>query len=429
MSDIISATREESIPASSLDSPSGENGRNAPAALQTRAIAIGALASALFIAYLGSTQGAAKATLGAIGLGLGVTLFHSRFGFTSAWRQLVSVGQGRALQAHMLMLAVAVVAFSVVISGGTGLFGTTPGGFVAPITVALLIGAALFGIGMQLGGSCASGTLFATGSGHLGVVITLTGFIVGSGLGVAGWSFWTSGSGYVQLADPFSFTDRFGAFGGTLALVAVIGAVAGVAELVIRRRRPPQIEQPPTACGLARILRGSWPIWVGAIVLALLNTAVLLVTGRPWGVTFAFRLWASKILDGIGVDVASWSFWNLANGPRPGLAASVFADNTSVASFGIILGALVASAAAGSFAAVRRIPGKTIAAGLIGGIMMGYGATFAAGCNIGAYFSGIASGSIHGWVWAVMALAGTWIGLKLRPVFGLNVPKPTDSSC
>jgi hypothetical protein len=329
----------------------------------------------------------------------------------------------------MLMLAVAVVAFSVVISGGTGFFGTTPGGFVAPITVALLIGAALFGIGMQLGGSCASGTLFATGSGHLGVVITLTGFIVGSGLGVAGWSFWTSGSGYVQLADPFSFTDRFGAFGGTLALVAVIGAVAGVAELVIRRRRPPQIEQPPTACGLARILRGSWPIWVGAIVLALLNTAVLLVTGRPWGVTFAFRLWASKILDGIGVDVASWSFWNLANGPRPGLAASVFADNTSVASFGIILGALVASAAAGSFAAVRRIPGKTIAAGLIGGIMMGYGATFAAGCNIGAYFSGIASGSIHGWVWAVMALAGTWIGLKLRPVFGLNVPKPTDSSC
>jgi hypothetical protein len=29
----------------------------------------------------------------------------------------------------------------------------------------------------------------------------------------------------------------------------------------------------------------------------------------------------------------------------------------------------------------------------------------------------------------VMALAGTWIGLKLRPLFGLNVPKPTDSSC
>jgi hypothetical protein len=329
----------------------------------------------------------------------------------------------------MLMLAVAVVAFSVVISGGTGFFGTTPGGFVSPITVALLVGAALFGIGMQLGGSCASGTLFATGSGHLGVVITLTGFVVGSGLGVAGWSFWTSGSGYVKVADSFSFTQRFGAFGGTLVLLAVIGAVAAIAELVIRRRRPPQIEQPPTASGPARILRGSWPIWVGAIVLALLNTAVLLVTGRPWGVTFAFRLWASKILDGIGVDVASWSFWNLANGPRPGLTSSVFADNTSVASFGIILGALVASAAAGSFASVRRIPGKTIAAGLIGGIMMGYGATFAAGCNIGAYFSGIASGSIHGWVWAVMALAGTWIGLKLRPLFGLNVPKPTDSSC
>ena len=24
---------------------------------------------------------------------------------------------------------------------------------------------------------------------------------------------------------------------------------------------------------------------------------------------------------------------------------------------------------------------------------------------------------------------GTWIGLKLRPLFGLGVPKPTDSVC
>jgi uncharacterized protein len=407
----------------------GEISRSALAAVQTRAVSIGAVASVAFVLYLAASQGAAKATLGVIGLGLGVTLFHSRFGFTSAWRQLVSVGQGRALQAHTVMLGIAVVLFSVVISGGAGFFGTTPGGFVAPITLALFIGAALFGIGMQLGGSCASGTLFATGSGHLGVLITLAGFIAGSAIGVAGWSFWTSGAGYIKFADPYSFTARFGSLGGTLIVLALLGAVAAVAEVVIRRRRPPVIEQPPTAAGPARILRGSWPIWAGAVVLALLNVSVLLVTGRPWGVTAAFRLWGSKILDGVGFDVASWSYWNLANGPRPGLTASIFADNTSVANFGIILGALVASAAAGGFAVARRIPGRTIAAGLIGGVLMGYGATFAAGCNIGAYFSGIASGSLHGWIWGLMALVGTWIGLKLRPLFGLSVPKPTDSSC
>ena len=181
----------------------------------------------------------------------------------------------------------------------------------------------------------------------------------------------------------------------------------------------------PSANGVARVLRGSWPIWVGAIALAVLNAVVLLVTGRPWGVTSAFRLWASKILDAVGVNVASWSFWN----ERPGLDAPVFADNTSVANFGIIVGALVASAAAGGFAFYKKVPGRTVAAGIVGGILMGYGATFASGCNIGAYFSGIASGSLHGYVWAVFALVGTWIGLKLRPLFALSVPKPTDSSC
>ena len=37
---------------------------------------------------------------------------------------------------------------------------------------------------------------------------------------------------------------------------------------------------------------------------------------------------------------------------------------------------------------------------------MGYGARLAFGCNIGALFSGIASGSLHGWLWMAAALAG-----------------------
>ena len=36
---------------------------------------------------------------------------------------------------------------------------------------------------------------------------------------------------------------------------------------------------------------------------------------------------------------------------------------------------------------------------------------------------------MHGWLWGAMALGGTWLGLKLRPRFGLAVPRRTDSSC
>ena len=58
-------------------------------------------------------------------------------------------------------------------------------------------------------------------------------------------------------------------------------------------------------------------------------------------------------------------------------------------------------------------------AAALGGLLMGYGARLAFGCNIGAYFSGIASGSLHGWLWLVAALLGTYIGIAFRPAFGL----------
>ena len=99
------------------------------------------------------------------------------------------------------------------------------------------------------------------------------------------------------------------------------------------------------------------------------------------------------------------------------LSESVFADITSVMNFGIIAGAMLAAALAGRFAPSLRIPLRSLVAAVIGGLLLGYGARIAYGCNIGAYFSGIASGSLHGWLWAVAAFAGNIVGVKLRPFF------------
>ena len=65
---------------------------------------------------------------------------------------------------------------------------------------------------------------------------------------------------------------------------------------------------------------------------------------------------------------------------------------------------------------------------MIGGLLLGYGARIAYGCNIGAYFSGIASGSLHGWLWLVAAFAGNIAGTRLRPMFDLPVEK-TRTAC
>ena len=100
-------------------------------------------------------------------------------------------------------------------------------------------------------------------------------------------------------------------------------------------------------------------------------------------------------------------------------------DDVSVASFVTIscTCALVAAMLANKFAPAWRTSGRSLVAALIGGLLLGYGARIAYGCNIGAYFSGIASGSIHGWLWMVAAFAGNIVGVRLRPMCDLAVER------
>src|SRR5258708_19305787 len=87
--------------------------------------------------------------------------------------------------------------------------------------------------------------------------------------------------------------------------------------------------------------------------------------------------------------------------------------------FGIILGALLASGLAGKFKPGWKVPPRSLLAAVVGGLMLGYGARLAYGCNIGAYFSGIASASVHGWLWLGAAFLRTVLRPYLRPWFRL----------
>ncbi|GAA2356264.1 YeeE/YedE family protein [Saccharopolyspora halophila] len=392
---------------------------------QRGTVAVGIAVAAVLALAVANTAGWKLTLLFGVGIALGLALFHSRFGFTSAWRQLVTVGQGRALRAHMLMLAVACVLFAVVLGAGASLSGT-PEGLVKPTGLGVVLGAFLFGVGMQVGGSCASGTLFAVGSGQTAILFTLGGFIVGSVISAFIFPWITA----VQNIGPtVSLADTpLGYPGALLISLVLIAGVVGISLLVERRRTPPPMDQQPSAQGLWRVLRGTWPVWVGALVLAGLNALTLFISGGPWGITSAFVLWGSKLLGLVGIDISGAPYWQDPDNAAT-LAASVLADKTSVMNFGIMIGALIAAALAGGFTLHRKIPLRLAVGAVIGGILMGIGARFAGGCNIGAYFSGIASFSLHGWLWGLVAIAGTYAGIALRPLFGLGNPKPSDAVC
>ena len=90
---------------------------------------------------------------------------------------------------------------------------------------------------------------------------------------------------------------------------------------------------------------------------------------------------------------------------------------------GLTYDALLASGLAGKFRPGWQVDGRSLIAAVLGGLLLGYGARLAYGCNIGAYFSGISSSSLHGWVWLAAAFAGSVLGTYLRPLFGLSVER------
>ena len=98
----------------------------------------------------------------------------------------------------------------------------------------------------------------------------------------------------------------------------------------------------------------------------------------------------------------------------------MLADTVSVMDFGLVLGAALAAAIAGKFAPKAKLPLGSLIAAIVGGLLMGYGARLSFGCNIGALFSGIATGSLHGWLWFAAAFAGSFVGVWARPLFGLD---------
>ena len=387
-------------------------------------LVVAALGSAALTAYVWTQHGAKQGVLLLLGLGLGVALFHSRFGFTSAWRQLTAVGNGAGLRAHALLLGTTATLFALIIGTGTGLFGSTPAPSNGPLGVGLLVGAFLFAVGMQLGGACASGTLFAVGSGQSAIVLTLGGFILGSVLYT--WQFDLVKD--LPSVPGVVLADHIGWFGSWAVTIAALAGVVALTRVIQKRRNPPPVGSVPSARGPLRIIRGSWPMAAGAVVLAVLGAGVLLVSGGAWGVTSAFALWGAKFLQLIGLHPETWSFWEqprqaaMLNGP-------VLADKNSLTDIGIMLGAAVAAAASGAWTLHRRIPGRTAAAAVLGGVLMGVGARLAGGCNIGAYLAGIASGSLHGWLWGLVAIVGTYAGLRARALFGLPNPTPRDSVC
>ena len=350
---------------------------------------------ALIIAGLVSLDTGLKG-LGLFALGglLGAFFLVFQYGFASAWRHALVRGEVMGLAAHFLLIGLCALVFI-----PASLFGLEAAGSVAPVSVSLFVGAFIFGIGMQLANGCGSGVLFSFGGGSGRMMIALPFFVIGSVLG----SFllpsaleWGS-AGPVAIAGGLSDGPR------TLVNLVLIG-ITGFGFYLLGRRRGENLSR--------RLL-------LACAVIAVLCWAVFSLSGHPWGVTFGFTLWGAKLAQDLGVPVAEFTFWQWP-GPARALSHSLLSDVSSLMNIGMVLGAAMIAASSGQLTRQTWPSGRQLVAAAIGGLLMGIGARLSFGCNIGAFLGGIASGSLHGWVWFVLAMAGSWAGIRLRPRFGLE---------
>jgi hypothetical protein len=349
--------------------------------------------SLAFFFLLAAIVSIRQAFLFLIGMGLGAALSSARFGFTTGWRDLVERRDPRGFAAQMLLLGLATGVALPLLSRFDELQAA-----LGPVSLSLVLGAFVFGASMQIADGCGSGTLYKAGLGTPLNMAILPLFAFGSFLGAAHLHHWLA----LGELGPVSLAEQFGTSAALLlSLVLLIVLLA-----------------------LVRLYVGAGKIWLGArglrgaAVLAALGALHLLLAGQPWGVVYGFGLWAAKLSQAAGgFDSTSNPFWGL-EGQQIRLEQSLLLDITSITNIGLLAGACAVANLQAFKSPFKPLSPAQWMVGLAAGFVMGYSARLAFGCNVGAMLSGISTGSLHGWIWMLVAFPGTLLGIRLRRRLG-----------
>ena len=333
---------------------------------------------------------------------MGAVFYLSFFGFTGGWKNFILHKKTLGLRAQILLLSVSTLLIFPLINLESPFFNFSHGGSFAPIGFSLIIGSFMFGGAMQLAGGCASGTLFSAGGGNIKMLIVLVFFIIGSTIGTFYFDYWSVWPALTIVK-----------FEKIYYLICVLLLGLFFCRFLFNLDKS-QIRIFDLRDIKSSAYQHKLPLWVAIVLISLLCSIILLLSGHPWSITFGFSLWGSKFVSLLGLDVINWSFWNSNDFTKSFINNSILFETTSLMNIGLISGALLSSLYLGNFFEISQISKKEIFKTIIAGLIMGIGARLAFGCNIGAMLGGIVSGSLHGWVWLIFAFLGSYLVLKMR---------------
>jgi uncharacterized protein len=141
----------------------------------------------------------------------------------------------------------------------------------------------------------------------------------------------------------------------------------------------------------------SWPMWVGGILLAMLNI-LLFVVKYPWGSSSGYVNIGQNLFQVLGITSL-------------GTKVPITLHTVALLNIFVVMGAFISSLFSKEFG-IRVAPVGELIKGFIGGALMAIGASLGAGCTTSGFFTGFAALSGGALILAVGFGLGTFVALR-----------------
>jgi len=321
-----------------------------------------------------------------IGAIFGFILQRGRFCMNSAFRDILLLKDYKLAKAVTVSLAVLMVGFAIFAFGGIITLSPKP---FKPI--AAIVGGLVFGIGMVFAGGCASGTTYRVGEGMMGSFVAAIGLTVGALMTAGGVL------SDVKLAlQSITIGTKLTLFGEFDALITpIFMLIIGIVGIVLMfyfwgwsaLKRKLDAKEPliKTDNFVESAFKKGYPWWVTGILIGLILTAGFVASNGVVGIT------------GGWMNISSW------------LTSGSMLAWTGFIIFGILIGAMVSAIISKEFKFRLPKEGFTLLKQFFGGLLMGFGAVTALGCNITNILGGVPQLSLHSILAGACIMFGSWI--------------------
>lgn len=151
-----------------------------------------------------------------------------------------------------------------------------------------------------------------------------------------------------------------------------------------------------------------WSPYLVMVIAGVLSALYFGITKTVWAVTGEFTRFGGHILEFFGVDISDWAYFGLVH-----MDGTTWTRTDGWIVWGMFIGALMMILLSSNFKIRLPKQKRRYVQALAGGIIAGFGARLALGCNLAAFFTGVPQFSFHSWIFIVATAAGTFLGAKL----------------